>query len=75
MIKCDWESVVEIKGTMADCLAEYGVLSEQLIRSVPEIARGRVAKALARQLRLAVENALEVNDHTMKGGEENEELK
>lgn len=73
MIKCDWESVVEIKGTMADCLAEYGVLSEQLIKSVPKIARGRVAKALAHQLRLAVENALEVNDHAKKGSEENEE--
>lgn len=75
MIKCDWESVVEIKGTMAECLAEYGVLSEQLIRSVPRIHRGSVAKALAKQLRLAVEIALEVNDHTTKGGEENEELK
>lgn len=66
MIKCDWESVVEIKGTMADCLAEYGVLSEQLIRSVPRIQRGSVAKALAKQLRLAVENALEVGDENDK---------
>lgn len=73
MIKCDWENVVEIKGTMADCLAEYGVLSEQLIKSVPKIARGHVAKALAHQLRIAVENALEVNDQATKGGEENEE--
>lgn len=67
MIKCEWESVVEIKGTICECLAEYGVLSEQLIRSVPKKYRGRVAKDLAKQLRMAVEN-------TFEGGENNEEL-
>lgn len=67
MIKCDLgKNVVQIKGTIFDCLAEYGVLSEQLIRYVPTKNRGSVAKALAKQLWLAVENALE-------GGENNEE--
>ena len=47
MIKCDWENVVEIKGTMADCLAEYGVLSECLIRSVSQNTEGKRCKGFS----------------------------
>jgi len=59
MIKCEWAKRVEISGNLKDCIAEYGVLSEQLIKCVPETKRLIVAKSLAKQLELAIENAIE----------------
>ena len=65
MIKSERGSV-EIKGHMAECLAEFGMLVKHFILSVPENYRLMIMEELGNQMKLGIELA-------MKGGEENEE--
>lgn len=66
MIKSERGSV-EINGRIMDVIADYGMLTEGIIKSVPEDIRLHIAGMLTEMLRLAIEN-------TLKGGEKNEKF-
>lgn len=65
MIKTERGST-EISGSVMDIIADYGVLSEGILKGVPDGIRLHVASMLGEMLKLAIENAA-------KGGDENEE--
>lgn len=62
MIKSERGSF-EINGVIMDVIADYGMLTESIIKSVPEDIRLHIAGMLTEMLRLGIEQA-------MKGGEE-----
>lgn len=64
MIKSE-QGTTEINGSVMDIIADYGVISEGILKSVQDDIRLHVASMLGEMLKLAIENV-------MKGGEENE---
>lgn len=66
MIKTERGST-EISGSVMDVIADYGIISEGILKSVPDDIRLHVASMLGEMLKLAIENAA-------KGGEENEKF-
>ena len=65
MIKCGRESGAIVNGNVMECLAEFGLLAECIIKGAPEDLRLHVAMDLTNMLKTAIER-------TTKGGEENE---
>lgn len=64
MIECHHGHGV-IRGDLAECLADFGILVKHFIISVPEEYRLTVIKEIEKQLKNEI-------DLAMKGGEENE---
>lgn len=65
MIKTERGST-EISGSVMDVIADYGIISEGILRSVQDDIRLHVAMDLMEMLKTAIERTMR------KGGEENE---